>query len=96
MGSTDGDHVDKTGSIYAQSPQSLTQQAARPIGEWNEYEIQVEKQTYTVRLNGTQVAEFTNTDPSKGVPSSVKTPSYFGLEAHTGKVAFRNIQEKAI
>lgn len=91
-GAPDGAAIHKTGAIYAQPNQTLTQIPARPIGQWNEFEIQAKGQLYTVFLNGTQVTEFRNSDPKRGLPSSPNAPSFVGLQTHTGRVAFRNIR----
>lgn len=85
-----------TGAIYNEDSQALTLQSARPLGEWNEYEIRVQDQTYTVLLNGTQVTQFTNSNPARGLPSAPNAPSFIGLQTHTGRVAFRKIQIKAL
>src|SRR5437660_1587174 len=95
-GAPDGTPAHKTGAIYAQPGQTLTQIAARTPGEWNEYAIRVQGQTYTVTLNGTKVAVFENLNPARGLPSTSASPSYVGLQTHTGRVAFRNIRIKAI
>ncbi len=96
IGAPDGAVIHKTGAIYAQPNQTLTQIPARPIGEWNEYEVRVKGQTYTVVLNGRQVTQFRNTDPNRGLPSTAGAPSFVGLQAHTGRVAFRNIRISAL
>ena len=96
LGAPDGAGVHKTGAIYSQPSQTLTQQPARPVGQWNEYEIRVQGQSYTVLLNGAQVTQFTNTQSGRGLPSTATAPSYIGLQTHTGRVAFRNIRIRAI
>lgn len=101
-GQPDGLEIHKTGAVYDQPVQALTRQAAKPVGEWNEFEIRVEGQTYTVSLNGTQVTRFvftTGSDaahPDRGLPSTLNVPRFIGLQAHTGRVAFRNIRIKAL
>jgi choline dehydrogenase-like flavoprotein len=92
----DGLPLHRTGAIYDQPGQLFSQQPARPPGEWNDMEVRVEGQTYTVRLNGVQVSQFHNSDPNRGLPSTPQAPSYIGLQAHTGRVAFRNIRYKAL
>jgi hypothetical protein len=49
----------------------------------------------TVELNGVQVTQFTNPHADRGLPSQPDAPSFLGLQAHTGIVAFRNIQMEA-
>lgn len=93
LGKPDGAGIHKTGAIYNESTQTLTQNPARPLGEWNDYEINVTNQTYTVLLNGVQVTTFTNTNPDRGKPSTSKIPSYIGLQAYQGqRVQFRNVR----
>jgi hypothetical protein len=96
LGAPDGAGIHKTGAIYAQTGQTLTQQPARPIGVWNEFEIRVQGQAYTVFLNGVKVSELQNPDPKRGLPSTGDEPTYIGLQTHTGRVAFRNIRMSAL
>jgi choline dehydrogenase-like flavoprotein len=96
-GEPDGLAKHKTGAIYDENVQTLTQQAAKPAGQWNDFEITVDGQDYTVKLNGTQVTKFTNTDPNRGKPSAAGAPSFVGVQAHFGsRVAFRNIRYKQL
>jgi hypothetical protein len=37
-----------------------------------------------------------NTDAARGLPSTPAAPSFIGLQTHTGRVAFRNIQIRAL
>jgi hypothetical protein len=64
----------------------------RAPGEWNEFEIRVQGQDYSVQLNGQPVTQYHNTDPNRG--SDAQT--FIGLQTHTGRVAFRRIQIKAL
>ena len=97
FGAPDGLPKHKTGAIYDQDNQTLTQKAAKPAGQWNDFEITVNGQDYTVKLNGDQVAKFTNTDPNRGLPSAPNAPSYIGLQGHFGsRIAFRNIRFKQL
>ena len=62
-------------------------------GAWNVYEIDVQGDTYTVKLNGQQTTTFTNKDEFRGKSALVDPFSgYLGLQAHTGTVAFRRIR----
>ncbi len=70
--------------------------AARPPGKWNDYEIRVRGQDYTVLLNGQQATTFTDTDPGRGMPTTAEVPAYLGLQAHTGRVWFRRIRISVI
>lgn len=80
----------RTGAIYGVDAQALTQQPARPAGEWNEYEIRVEDDTFTVLLNGSQVTRFDNADPTRGQPVD---PHFIGLQIHfASRMAFRDIE----
>jgi choline dehydrogenase-like flavoprotein len=100
LGQPDGAGIHKTGAIYNfQAPTSIP---ASPLGQWNAYEIRVEGQRYRVKLNGTDVTDFTFTagsdaaHPDRGLPSTGAVPRFIGLQTHTGKVAFRKIQIKAL
>jgi choline dehydrogenase-like flavoprotein len=101
-GRPDGAPIHKTGAIYRADNRTdnevLTQIPAKPpgAGQWNEYEIRVQGQTYTVTLNGQQVCVFNNPYPGRGLPSTAAIPTYIGLQTHTGRVAFRNIRFKPI
>lgn len=94
--SPDGAPMHRTGAIYAQPNQAFSLQPAKPVGEWNEYEIRVKGQTYTVILNGAQVTQFKNTIAGRGLPSGPGQPSFIGLQSHTGRVWFRKIRITAI
>jgi hypothetical protein len=73
-----------------------------PIGEWNAFEIRVQGQNYIVRLNGTQITTFNfvpgsdPAHPNRGLPSTNTVPRFIGLQTHTGRVAFRKLQIKAL
>jgi hypothetical protein len=90
--------VHRTGAIYDQAGQTLTQIPALPPGRWNEFEIRVQGQSYKVFLNGTQVAAFTfvpGSDafhPDRALPGTAGVPRYVGVQAHTGRVLFRKIR----
>jgi choline dehydrogenase-like flavoprotein len=92
----DGAPWHRTGAIYNQQNQQFSLQPARRVGEWNSYEIQVQGQRYTVFLNGVQVSHFENPDAARGLATTKSAPSYFGLQAHTGRVAFRNLRLHAL
>jgi choline dehydrogenase-like flavoprotein len=97
FGEPDGLPKHKTGAIYDENNQTLTQKPAKPAGQWNDFEMTVNGQDYTVKLNGDQVAKFTNTDPNRGKPSAPGAPSFIGLQTHFGsRVAFRNIRFKQL
>lgn len=90
QGNPPGQPIHKTGAIYSfAAPQNAN---VRPPGEWNEMEIHAQGQNYTVFLNGAKITEYTNPDPNRGT----ETPSFIGLQTHTGRVAFRKIQIKQL
>jgi hypothetical protein len=91
-GRPDGAPFHRTGAIYGEPDQQFNLQPSRPAGQWNDYEIRVQGQTYTVLLNGVQVTRFENPHPNRGLATTSDAPSYFGLQAHTGRVTFRNIR----
>jgi hypothetical protein len=73
--------------------QSYRRAAPLRAGAWNEMELEVVGQTYVVRLNGTETTRFDNVDAFRGKPASVDPQSGFiGFQAHTGRVAFRNVR----
>jgi len=95
----DGQDKHRTGAIYAidLGAQAGQQSYHRPPplvpGQWNDYEIEVRGNTYTVRLNGAVTTAFTNTDGFRGKPNAADPASGFlGLQTHTGRIAFRNIR----
>jgi len=98
LGAPDGADLHKTGAIYNEPNQAFALRPARPVGQWNQYEIRVQDQTYTVFLNGNQVTSFTfhgdPNRPDRGLPSTPNAPRFIGLQAHpgAGRVMFRNLQ----
>ena len=100
LGQPDGLPVHKTAAIYSFAGASST--PVKPLGEWNAYEITVQGQHYKVRLNGVDVTDFTfvagsdAAHPDRGLPTTNASPRFIGLQTHTGRVAFRNVQIKAL
>lgn len=91
-----GQNVDKkfrtTGAIYNIAEQNLDESVvARGPGQWNEFEIRVKDNHFTVFLNGQQKTDLVNNDPNRGEPAA---SGFIGLQTHTGHVLFRNIQIK--
>lgn len=84
------------GAIYGQPDADLAIKPAAAPGQWNRFEIRVEGQAYTVRLNGDEVCRYTNPREDRGLPTTTEDASYMGLQAHTGLVSFRNIEVKAL
>jgi choline dehydrogenase-like flavoprotein len=100
LGQPDGLDIHKTGAIYSfAGPASIP---VNPLGEWNSYEITVQGQQYTVKLNGVTVTDFQFVEgsdtvhPDRGLPTTVGAPRFIGLQTHTGRVAYRNIQIKPL
>jgi hypothetical protein len=90
QGNPPGQPINKTAAIYSfAAPQNPN---VRPPGEWNEFEIHAQGQNYKVFLNGAKVTEYANADVNRGT----ETPGFIGLQTHTGRVAFRKIQIKAL
>jgi beta-xylosidase len=82
-----GDGEDqKTGSIY--NFKRETARAAKPAGQWNDYEIRYENNAYTITLNGTVVNTYNNAS------SQARAAGYIGLQNHgaNDEVSFRNVR----
>jgi hypothetical protein len=101
LAAPDGAAIHKTAAIYGfQGPNNPNALPVNPIGEWNAFEIQVQGQNYTVTLNGVPVTAFVfaaGSDalhPDRGLPSTNAVPRFIGLQTHTRRVAFRNIELK--
>jgi hypothetical protein len=93
----DGAAIHKTAAIYGQAgPADPANLPVFPPGTWNLFEIHVQGQVYDVVLNGQQVTHFVNPDPARGLASAPGSPSFVGLQTHTGRVGFRNIQLKTL
>ena len=99
MAQPDQADMHRTGAVYAipigagPGQQVYARGSALQPGEWNDYEIQVTGDTYNVRLNGFQTADFTSNDPARGLPANLDPFSgYVGLQTHTGAVSFRAIR----
>jgi choline dehydrogenase-like flavoprotein len=91
QGNPPGLDIHKTGAIYSfAAPQNPN---VKPPGQWNEFEIHAQGQTYSVFLNGAKITEYVNPDAVRG---STAAPCFIGLQTHTGRVAFRKIQIKAL
>ncbi len=102
IGRPDGKRMHQTGAIYG-IPEGSTagQQASGPVpnlspGSWHDMEIVIRGNTYTVSVNGAATATFTNTDVFRGRAPGVDSSSgYLGLQAHSGRVAFRAVRIRA-
>lgn len=102
-GNPDGLDEHRTGAVYnipiGPNPgqQDYRRGPALVPGQWNAYEIEVRGNTYTVRLNGQQTTKFTNADLFKGKSNAPDPDSgYIGVQSHTGRLTFRNIQVMAM
>jgi choline dehydrogenase-like flavoprotein len=97
----DGADIHRTGAVYAipigagAGQQTFARGSSLQPGEWNDYEIKVAGDSYTITLNGFQTATFTNNDLTRGRAASQDPLSGFiGLQSHTGAVSFRAIRAK--
>jgi glucose/arabinose dehydrogenase len=103
----DGDtgEPQKTGSIYNFDPVPIAGAGATPKGQWNDYEIRVVGQHYTIIRNGVVINEFDNT-PGKQSSRAGDPPTdlrqfasgFIGLQNHgtNDVVDFRNIRVRAL
>jgi hypothetical protein len=105
LAANDGDDKHRTGAIYdidvglGAGKQAFRRGSALEPGEWNDYELTVTGDSYTVRLNGYETTTFVNADGGRGLPSSVDARSgYVGLQNHPGpgRVSFRAVRIKAL
>ncbi|CAN5868702.1 hypothetical protein BH23PLA1_BH23PLA1_41340 [soil metagenome] len=78
----------RTGAIYSFKGPDKDPPTRSP-GEWNNYEIAVEGQKYTIKLNGETINTFEGSRGESG---------YIGLQNHDDRsiVRFRNIQIKPL
>jgi hypothetical protein len=103
LAAPDGLPIHKTAAIYGfQGPNNPGTLPVNAIGDWNLFEITVLGQTYKVALNGVEVTVFNfvagsdAAHPERGLPSTSAVPRFIGLQTHTGRVAFRNLQIKPL
>ncbi|WP_028662803.1 ThuA domain-containing protein [Saccharomonospora halophila] len=95
----------KTGSIYNFDPVDLADSGATPKGEWNDYEIRVVDQQYTILRNGEVINEFDN-GPGKDSLRDGDPPTgerqfasgFVGLQNHGNNdlIEFRNIRVRTL
>ena len=92
--------IHRTGAVYSFKGPTDGPLIVHPVGEWNDYEITLSGADIRVALNGQTVNLFHFTgdpqSPRRGLPSSPQDPRFIGLQTHTGRVLFRNIQWKGI
>ncbi|MGW1449001.1 family 16 glycoside hydrolase [Micromonospora sp. NPDC002411] len=103
----DGDtgEPQKTGSVYNFDPVPLAQAGVTPKNEWNDYEIRVVGQHYTMIRNGVVINEFDNT-PGKQSSRAGDPPTdlrqflrgFIGLQNHGDNdlAEFRNVRVREL
>ena len=96
----DGADLHRTGAIYGWPNQTLSLRGAKIAGLWNRYRIRVIDRMYSVELDGQEVSRLVFTsDPSqplRALPPTAATPRFVGVQAHTGRVAFRDVRLKLL
>ncbi|MFY1699773.1 ThuA domain-containing protein [Solwaraspora sp. WMMA2101] len=95
----------KTGSVYNFQPNNLEQARPTPKDEWNDYEIRVVGQRYTIIRNGVTISEFDNV-PGKQSSRAGDPPTdlrqfvsgFVGLQNHGGNdvMEFRNVRLRTL
>jgi hypothetical protein len=92
--------IHRTGAVYSFKGPTDGPLTVHPVGEWNSYEITVDGADITVALNEQTVNIFhfagDPQSPRRGLPSTAQDPRFIGLQTHTGRVLFRNIQWKSL
>ncbi|MGW3623397.1 OmpL47-type beta-barrel domain-containing protein [Streptomyces sp. NPDC000880] len=102
----DGDMY-KTGSIYGFDRVGLAGAGVTPKGTWNDYEIRVVDQHYSIYRNGVLINEFDNTGGQVFAPPRGDDPGtdgrryasgYIGLQVHstTDVISYRDIRVKEL
>ncbi|KUJ38525.1 DUF1080 domain-containing protein [Streptomyces sp. MI02-2A] len=102
----DGDMY-KTGSIYGFDRVGLAGAGVTQKGTWNDYEIRVVDQHYSVYRNGVLINEFDNTGGQEFYPPRSDDPGtdgrrfasgYIGLQVHstTDVISYRDIRIKEL
>ncbi|WP_371655685.1 DUF1080 domain-containing protein [Streptomyces sp. NBC_00224] len=102
----DGDMY-KTGSVYGFDRVGLAGAGVTPKGTWNDYEIRVVGQHYSVLRNGVLINEFDNTGGQVFAPPRSDDPGtdgrrfdagYIGLQVHsaTDVISYRDIRIKEL
>ncbi|MFC5957663.1 OmpL47-type beta-barrel domain-containing protein [Streptomyces pratens] len=97
----------KTGSVYGFDRVGLAGAGVTQKGTWNDYEIRVEGQHYSVLRNGVLINEFDNTGGQDFTPPRSDDPGtdgrrfasgYVGLQVHgtTDVVSYRDVRIKEL
>ncbi|MFU8854942.1 ThuA domain-containing protein [Micromonospora sp. SL1-18] len=97
--------VQKTGSIYNFDPNNLDQAGVTPKGQWNDYEVRVVGQRYTIIRNGVVIKEYDNT-PGKASSRAGDPPTdlrqflsgFVGLQNHgtNDLIEFRDVRVRSL
>ncbi|WP_324649951.1 ThuA domain-containing protein [Georgenia sp. H159] len=91
----------KTGSVYNFDPVGLDDAGVTPKGEWNDYEIRVVGQQYTILRNGEVINEFENSPGQESSragdpPTDLRqfASGFIGLQNHGNNdlMEFRNVR----
>ena len=88
-----------TGSIYLQAP--AEQGAAKPLGEWNHFEITCQGPLVVIVLNDREVVRANldeYTEGQDGLTPLAQRPrsGHIGLQSHGTLVEFRNVRLKKL
>ncbi|MDG4786074.1 DUF1080 domain-containing protein [Micromonospora sp. WMMD1102] len=86
---TDGDEY-KSGSVYGFDRVDLAGAAVTPKGTWNDYEIRVVGQHYSVFRNGELINEYVNVPDAVFNPPRADDPGGAGRQNATGYVGLQN------
>jgi lipid-binding SYLF domain-containing protein len=77
----------------APGAQSHAERAEVKVGDWNDLELDVEGNHFSVRLNGKETAQFVNSDSYRGKPASADPHAGFiSLLLRKGRMAVRQIE----
>jgi len=87
-GIPDGAGKHKTGAVYGEDNQTLTQTPAKPLGQWNQFEVRVKGQTYTVLLNGSQVSKLYQYSTEPGISQHPQSSQLYRTPTSHGPGGF--------
>ncbi|PZG02722.1 glycosyl hydrolase [Micromonospora deserti] len=85
----DGDQY-KTGSVYGFDRVDLAGSRVTPKGTWNDYEIRVVGQHYSVFRNGELINEYVNTPDAVFSPPRADDPGGAGRQHASGHIGLQN------
>jgi len=89
--------VQLTGAIYGVVAPS--EEALKPVGEWNRIHITAKGRHVTVELNGVKTVDADldeHKDAFKAHPGLTRDKGHIGLQSHSNRVEFRNIYVKEL